>query len=161
MSFRLFSHSLEDGGTLPMKQVFDQFGFTGENISPHLAWEDAPADTQSFVLTMYDPDAPTGSGWWHWVVIDIPGTVHELAEGAGAKNGTLPGGAQEMRTDAGVFGYGGAAPPPGSLHRYVFTLFALNTDKLGVDAGASAAMVGYVAHMHTLEKASLTVTFGT
>src|SRR6202790_5551331 len=128
MSFRLSSNDLKDGQKMPEAQVFDGFGYTGGNRSPHLAWEGAPAGTKSFVVTCYDPDAPTGSGWWHWVVINIPGSEKELAAGAGS-GGNLPVGAVQTRTDIGARGYGGAAPPPGRTHHYVFTVHALKVEK--------------------------------
>src|SRR5215469_9122223 len=111
MSFRLTSKNLKDGGTMPEAQVFNGMGYQGGNLSPHLAWEDAPAGTKSFVVTLYDPDAPTGSGWWHWVLINIPASINELAEGSGSGKDKLPKGALQTRTDFGAPGYGGAAPP--------------------------------------------------
>lgn len=159
MSFKLSSNDLKDGGRLPEAQVFNGMGYTGGNRSPHLAWEGAPEGTQSFVVTLYDPDAPTGSGWWHWVVVNIPATVQELAAGAGS-GGNLPAGALQTRTDFGAAGYGGAAPPPGPAHHYIFTVHALKVPRLDLDAQASAAMVGFMAHMNGLAKATLTVTYG-
>ena len=160
MSFRLFSNVLTEGGVLPKEQVFNQLGFDGKNISPQLSWENVPQGTKSFVVTAYDPDAPTGSGWWHWVVVDIPGDAHELAHGAGSGLVSLPVESFQTRTDFGSAGYGGAAPPAGPPHRYIFTVYAVGTEKLGVDADASGAMVGFLTNMHLLGKASLTVTYG-
>jgi Raf kinase inhibitor-like YbhB/YbcL family protein len=160
MGFRLFSEDLVERGTLPKDQVFNQFGFDGNNVSPHLAWDGAPEGTKSFVITLYDPDAPTGSGWWHWVVINIPADVHELLRGAGSGGAALPARALQTRTDFGSAGYGGAAPPPGAPHRYIFSVLALGVEKLGLDADASGAMVGFMANMNILGKAHLTVTFG-
>lgn len=160
MSFQLTSKNLKDGGTLPEAQVYNGFGYSGGNVSPHLAWEGAPAGTKSFVLTMYDPDAPTGSGWWHWVIINLPASVKELSEGSGSGKGALPKGALQTRTDFGAPGYGGAAPPPGSKHRYVFTIHALKIEHLDLDENASAALVGFMTNMNSLGKATLTVTFG-
>jgi Raf kinase inhibitor-like YbhB/YbcL family protein len=136
-------------------------GAGGDNRSPALAWEGAPAGTKSFALTMYDPDAPTGSGWWHWVVYDLPASATGLPEGAGAAAGTgLPAGAKQGRTDFGSKEYGGAAPPPGhGPHRYIFTLYALNTDKLDVPADASAAYVGFMIHFAKLGEAKLTASY--
>ena len=133
-------------------------GYTGGNRSPHLAWEGAPEGTKSFVVTCYDPDAPTGSGWWHWVVINIPGTAKELPAGSGSGEG-LPAGALQTRTDFGAPGYGGAAPPAGGTHHYIFTINALKVDKLELDAQASAALVGFMVYMNSLGKATLTVTY--
>ena len=160
MAFRLFSKDLTEGGVLPGKNVFNGFGHSGENQSPQLEWADAPEGTQSFALTMYDPDAPTGSGFWHWVVVDLPATTTELPSGIGSGTATLPAGARQTRTDMGNQGYIGAAPPPGPQHRYIFTLYALKVDKLPVPDDASGAMVGMMTGMNALDKATLTVNFG-
>jgi Raf kinase inhibitor-like YbhB/YbcL family protein len=159
MAFRLSSNDLKEGGRLPEAQVFNGMGYSGGNRSPHLAWEDAPEGTKSFVVNCYDPDAPTGSGWWHWVVINIPASAKELPGGAGSGSG-LPSGAVQTRTDFGQPGYGGAAPPPGRTHHYVFTIHALKVDKLDLDPQSSAALVGYMTNMNSLGKATLTVTYG-
>jgi Raf kinase inhibitor-like YbhB/YbcL family protein len=159
MSFKLTSNDLKDGGRMPEAQVFNGMGYSGGNRSPHLAWADAPAGTKSFVVTCYDPDAPTGSGWWHWVVVNIPATANELPAGSGSGKG-LPAGALQTRTDFGAAGYGGAAPPPGREHHYIFTIHALKVDHLDVTEQSSAAMVGFLCNMNGLGKATLTVTFG-
>ncbi len=157
--FTVTSATIKNGGTLTNKHVFNGFGCTGENVSPALKWENAPAGTKSFAVTVYDPDAPTGSGWWHWTVVNIPATVTELKEGASPK--TLPKGAVEGRTDFGKPGFGGACPPQGDKpHKYIITVYALKTDKLDVNAEASGALVGYNIGFATLAKASITATFG-
>ena len=160
MAFRLFSKDLTEGGVLPAKNVFNGFGHSGENESPQLEWAGAPEGTQSFAITMYDPDAPTGSGFWHWVVVDLPATATELPSGAGSGIAPLPVGARQTRTDMGNQGYVGAAPPTGPKHRYIFTLYALKVDKLPVPDDASGAMVGMMTGINALEKATLTVMFG-
>jgi Raf kinase inhibitor-like YbhB/YbcL family protein len=154
-TFTLTSNNV--GGQATLKEVFNGFGCTGENLSPQLEWTNAPAGTKSFAITMYDKDAPTGSGWWHWVVFDLPATTSELPVGAGdAAKGLLPAGAVQGRTDFGSTGYGGPCPPPGhGPHQYVITVHALNTDKLGLDANASPAVVGYTLNSATLAKASI------
>ncbi len=157
--FTVKSDELKPNGTLPMKSVYNGMGCTGENVSPGLSWSGAPAGTKSFVVTVYDPDAPTGSGWWHWVVYDIPASATSLPAGAGGGTG-LPEGAKQGRTDFGAPGYGGACPPPGKPHHYVFTVHALKVDKLEVPADASPAMIGFMTHMNELGKATLTVTYG-
>src|ERR1700680_2338558 len=123
MSFRLSSNDLKDGQRMPEAPVFNGMGYSGGNRSPHLAWDGAPEGTQSFVVTCYDPDAPTGSGWWHWVVINIPASVKELHSGAGSGKG-LPSGAVQTRTDFGKPGYGGGAAPPRAVHHYTFIMSA-------------------------------------
>jgi Raf kinase inhibitor-like YbhB/YbcL family protein len=160
MTFRLYSNELQDGGVLANAQVANGFGHAGENRSPHLAWEGVPEGTRSLALTMYDPDAPTGSGFWHWVVVDIPAGVTELRAGAGNGLASLPSGARQTRTDMGAPGYVGAAPPPGAPHRYMFTLHALAVDTLPVPDDASGALVGFFAGMHKVGEARLTVTYG-
>ena len=135
--------------------------FLVQNRSPALAWSNAPAGTKSFAVTMYDPDAPTGSGWWHWVVFNIPANVTSLPTGAGdpAAN-LLPAGAVQSATDFGAYGYGGPCPPPGKPHRYIFSVFALKVDKLPLDTRASGAMVGFNLNANALAKASLTAKYG-
>jgi Raf kinase inhibitor-like YbhB/YbcL family protein len=127
-----------------------------------LKWSGAPKDTKSFAVTVYDPDAPTGSGWWHWVLFNLPSSVTELAENAGDASGSaLPVGAVQGRTDFGKGGFGGACPPVGDKpHRYIFTVYALKADKLDVPADATAALVGYMIHANQLAKASFTAKYG-
>lgn len=156
---RVYSQDFNDGDKMPEKHVFNGMGYQGENVSPHLAWEDAPQGTKSFVVTCYDPDAPTGSGWWHWVVANIPASTTSLPQGAGSGVVSLPAGAIQTRTDFGQAGYGGAAPPKGESHRYIFSVHALDVDKLEVDEGASGAMVGFNVHFHALASASITVMY--
>ena len=159
MSFQLNSSNFPDGGTLPLEQVLNGFGHHGGNVSPELHWHGAPEGTQSFALSMYDRDAPTGSGFWHWVVVDIPASATSLAVGAGSGAAELPTGARQTLTDMGVPGYAGAAPPPGPAHRYVFTLHALSVDKLPVPDGATGAMVGMMAGFNELGRATLNATY--
>lgn len=141
---------------MPNDQVFNSFGCTGKNIAPHLSWKNAPADTKSFAITVYDPDAPTGSGWWHWTVANIPVEITSIDKGA-----PLPVGSVEGRTDFGAPGYGGACPPVGDKpHRYYFRVYALKVAKLDLTAEASGAMFGYFINQNTLAKAELMVTFG-
>lgn len=160
-NFKLTTPSFDPKKPLPMKHVFNGFGCTGENISPALEWSNAPAGTKSFAITVYDPDAPTGSGWWHWTVVNIPSTVTKIEEGA-SNNKKLPSGAVEGRTDYGTPGWGGACPPKGDKpHRYIFTVHALKTDKLeGIDGGSSGALTGFNINANSLGKASFTVKYG-
>jgi hypothetical protein len=154
--FTLSSPTIKPGSTLTDAQVFKGFGCEGQNVSPALKWSGAPKDTKSFAVTVYDPDAPTGSGWWHWVVYNIPAGTTELAEGAGTADGKgLPAGTSQGRTDFGAPGFGGACPPKGDKpHRYIFTVHALKTDKIDVPADASAALVGFMINANRIGKAS-------
>ena len=150
MTFTLSSNDITDGGVLPDAQVQAK-----GNASPHLKWSGAPEGTKSYAVTCYDPDAPTGSGFWHWTVANIPAGVTELPAG-----GPVPAGAVEGRTDFGEPGYGGAAPPAGhGPHRYIFTVFAVDTGKLDVTPDNSGAVFGFNLHFHTLAKASITATY--
>jgi len=160
--FTLSSPTVKPGSTLTDAQVFNGFGCTGKNVSPALKWSGAPAGTKSFAVTLYDPDAPTGSGWWHWVVYNIPANATELPEGAGSADGKqLPAGAVQGRTDFGAPGFGGACPPQGDKpHRYIFTVYALKTDKLDIPADGTAALVGFMVHGNQLGKASFTANYG-
>lgn len=161
-AFRLWSPDLQGGQTLGPAQVYKGFGCQGGNQSPALTWEGAPAETRSFALTVYDPDAPTGSGWWHWQIYDLPPAINSLPAGAGDPNRALaPTGSVQGLSDYGEKGFGGACPPAGDKpHRYVFTLYALDEEHLNVPENPTAAMVGYALHLHTLARASFTATYG-
>lgn len=146
-------------GQLGIDQVYNGFGCSGKNISPDLSWNDAPKGTKSYALTVYDPDAPTGSGWWHWVVFNIPAKTTSLP--AGASLDSMPKGAVESMTDYGKNGFGGACPPKGhGMHRYVVTLYALDVEKLDLDASASPALAGFNINSHAIAKASLVAYYG-
>ncbi|MES1164573.1 MAG: YbhB/YbcL family Raf kinase inhibitor-like protein [Verrucomicrobiota bacterium] len=160
-SFTLTSPVFKNNGAIAPKYSFNQMGCTGENLSPPIEWKNAPAGTKSFALTVHDPDAPTGSGWWHWVVYNIPADATSLPEGAGAADGhAMPKGTVQGNTDFGKPGWGGPCPPPGSgKHHYNFTLYALKVDKIDVPPGASPAMVGFNLNANKLGQAKLTGTF--
>jgi Raf kinase inhibitor-like YbhB/YbcL family protein len=160
--FSLSSTEVAADKQIPLAQVFGGMGCTGNNVSPSLSWHAAPAGARSFALTMYDPDAPTGSGWWHWVVYNIPATATGLAAGAGdAAKKLLPAGAAQGNTDFGMPGYGGPCPPQGDKpHHYIFTVYALNVDKLDIPANATAAFVGFNIHAHQVGKATFTALYG-
>jgi Raf kinase inhibitor-like YbhB/YbcL family protein len=160
--FTLVSPSISDGGTLSNAQVYNGFGCSGDNVSPALQWRGAPEGTKSYALTVYDPDAPSGSGWWHWQVINIPAAVSSLPANAGSTDGALlPQGARQGPSDFGVKAFGGACPPKGdAAHRYVFSLYALGTETLTLPANASAALIGFMIHANTLDTASFTATYG-
>lgn len=159
--FTLTSPQVRDGGTLSDAQVFNSFGCSGKNVSPMLEWKNPPAGTKSFAVTVYDPDAPTGSGWWHWVVFNIPASEHGLALNASGDPAKFPAGAVQSLTDFGAPGYGGACPPPGDKpHRYIFTVYALNVEKLDLAPGTMPAMVGFAVRGNLLGKAEMTATYG-
>ena len=154
-TFTLSSKDLGGEGT--KKLEFNGFGCSGDNKSPQLFWENAPEGTKSFAITMYDPDAPTGSGFWHWVVFDIPANVHELVAEAGNVSLNLaPKGAIQSVSDYGIKGFGGPCPPEGhGFHQYIITVHALKTDKLGLDENINPAVVGFNLWNQTIAKASI------
>lgn len=154
-TFTLTSKNL--GGEATLKEEFNGFGCIGKNESPQLSWKNAPEGTRSFAITMYDPDAPTGSGWWHWVVFDIPTSTTELVANAGdIKLDLTPDGTIQSITNYGSQGYGGPCPPQGhGLHQYIITVYALKTDTLGLNKNTNPAIVGYYLWNNTLAKASL------
>ncbi|SDN03035.1 hypothetical protein SAMN05216328_11735 [Ensifer sp. YR511] len=163
-SFTLSSPDLE-GGKFKDQQLLSEpygFGCSGGNVSPRLTWSGAPEGAKSFVLTMYDKDAPTGLGWVHWVVANIPADVNELHSGITAEGNRLPAGAFQTRTDFGSAGYGGACPPQGSSHDYVITLTALKIEKLpdAITQEATPALVGFFTRANALGEATLTVNQG-
>lgn len=160
-AFTLESPQLRDG--FAEEQLYNSMGCRGGNVSPELRWSEPPEGTQSLALTLYDPDAPTGSGWWHWVVFNIPPDVRSLPKGAGSLAGTgLPQGAVQSRTDFGMVGYGGPCPPVGDApHRYQFTVHALNVPALkALDAEAMPAQVGFALRAASLGRARLEVRHG-
>ena len=161
LRFHLDSPDVKDGATVPSAHVFNGMGCTGGNESPALAWHNPPSGTRSFAVTCYDPDAPTGSGWWHWQMFDIPASATGLPRGAGGAAGTRPGNAKQSRNDYGEAAYGGPCPPPGdNPHRYAFTVFALKVDHLDVPANASCALVGFMLNANAIGTASLTALYG-
>ncbi|MEL4505604.1 YbhB/YbcL family Raf kinase inhibitor-like protein [Luteococcus sp. H138] len=146
------STSITEGADIAL--TYAEQGAGGQNVSPELSWSGAPEGTQSFAITIYDPDAPTGSGWWHWVAVDLPGDVTSVPEG-----GPLPDGVREWVTDYGYEGYGGPCPPPGPAHRYIHTVHALPFDKLPVPDEATSAQVRFTILANELASASITGMF--
>lgn len=162
-AFTLASSDIAEGQALSHDHVHHSVGTPGGgNLSPHLRWSGFPTETQGFAVTCFDPDAPTGSGWWHWVLFNLPASVTELPRGAGSGSmAGLPAGAVHARNDYGTRDFGGAAPPAGDPpHRYVFAVHALHTAPLGPDADASPAVVGFHLTFHTIARATLTPIFG-
>lgn len=149
----LSSTEIAEGATLNVNQVFQGFGCEGGNSSPNLSWANAPEGTKSFAITVYDPDAPTGSGWWHWFAFNIPADVNELGNGA-----SLPEGAIELTNDYGAKGFGGACPPPGEVHRYQFTVYALPT-LLEIDGSVSNALAGFMVRANATAMATITAVY--
>jgi Raf kinase inhibitor-like YbhB/YbcL family protein len=158
-AFTLASADITDGQPLATRHVHTSAG--GDNHSPALTWQGAPEGTRGFAITCYDPDAPTGSGFWHWLLLGLPATCTELAYDAGDGDGDrLPHGALHLRNDFGTHAYAGAAPPPGDpAHRYLFAVHALDTDHLGLDPHASTGYAGFTITAHTLARAVLRPTY--
>ena len=154
----LTSPEIKPGGKIADEQVFNGWDCKGGNVSPELVWTGAPKGTKSFVVTVFDSDAPTGSGFWHWWVVNIPADATGLPKGAGGGKG-LPEGAVQGRNDFSETKYDGPCPPPGKPHHYVFTLYALDVDKFPADASQSPAVFGFNANAHALAKATLTGTY--
>ena len=160
--FKVTTPDFKNGGTIPAAQVFNGFGCKGGDHSPALSWSGEPKGTKSFAITMFDPDAPTGSGFWHWTVFNIPPNVHSLPADAGAAGSKLlPEGAGQGRTDFGFSHYGGPCPPAGDKpHHYWITVFAVKVPKLDVNADTSGAVVGFNLHFNTLAKAQVMGRYG-
>jgi Raf kinase inhibitor-like YbhB/YbcL family protein len=159
MALTVTSTFFTEGGRIPETVVFNGFGYSGGNQSPDLRWSGAPAETKSFAITCYDPDAPTTVGFWHWLLFDLPPSTTSLPAGAGTP-GKNPAGSTMGYTDFGLSAFGGPAPPPGPAHRYHFNVYALDIEKLGLEAGATGALVMFVIGQHTLEKGTLTGIYG-
>lgn len=153
-SLQVTSTDIRDGEQLPQPQVSGLFGAGGQDVSPQLSWSGAPEGTRGYVVTCFDPEAPTASGFWHWAVVDIPASVTELPTGAGDETGSgLPAGAFQLRNDGGMTRFVGAAPPPGhGRHRYFFVVHAIDTDSLGLDPQATPAFLGFNLFGHTLAR---------
>lgn len=161
-SFKVSSPDVGPSKATANEYIFNGFGCTGGNLSPALRWSGAPKGTQGFAVSVYDPDAPTGSGWWHWYVINLPASTTALERGAGKADGSgLPAGAQQINTDFGAPGYGGPCPPAGDKpHRYIVTVYALKVPKLDVPPNATAALAGFFVNANAIGKATLTFKYG-
>lgn len=154
---KLISSDFQHQEMLSKKHEFNGFGGSGDNISPQLSWNDTPEGTQSFAVTVYDPDALTGSGFWHWVAFDIPAELTSLGENSGSATEVISTFFTQSNNDFGLAGYGGVCPPEGdSAHSYIFTVHALGVDKLGIDNKTSNAVARFLIHANSLASASLT-----
>ncbi|MEO0327275.1 MAG: YbhB/YbcL family Raf kinase inhibitor-like protein [Pseudomonadota bacterium] len=149
--FTLSSPDIEEGGKLSAKHVFQGFGCEGGNTPPRLSWKNTPEGTKAFAVTVYDPDAPTGSGWWHWFAFNIPADATGL-------DGAAPEGTVELANDYGATGFGGACPPPGEVHRYQFTVHALST-ALEIDANVSNALAGFMVNANSIASDTITAVY--
>jgi Raf kinase inhibitor-like YbhB/YbcL family protein len=159
--FALVSPDIGQGKTIAMDQVFNGFGCTGKNLSPALFWSGAPAGTKSFAIMVHDPDAPTGSGFWHWIIYNIPADATSIpAEAGDVKKKGMPAGIVQGRNDFGTYGYGGPCPPPGKPHHYHFRIFALKVPKLDVPADATPALIGANVNANKLAEADLVGLYG-
>ncbi|WP_291619113.1 YbhB/YbcL family Raf kinase inhibitor-like protein [Colwellia sp.] len=156
-SFRLSSQDIAEGKFMSKAQEFTGFGCTGGDLSPQLQWSGVPKGTKSFAITGYDPDAPTGSGWWHWQLVNIPNTVTEVAAGAGStKKDLAPAGSMQIQNDYGSRGFGGACPPAGhGVHHYRFTIHALSVERLELPLDASGALAGYMINANTIATSTI------
>lgn len=158
--FRLRTNAFPENGLMPKAQEYrhEGFGVDGDNVSPALSWEGVPAEAKSLAVTVYDPDAPTGSGFWHWVAVNLPVGTTSLPTGAGAPGGAqLPAGTVQVRNDYGDEGFGGAAPPRGDKpHRYIFRVHALKVDSLPITPDTTNAIARFMIHLNEIASASYT-----
>ena len=155
--FSIASSDIKAKSRIADKHVFNGFGCVGENISPQIKWNNAPKNTKSFAVTVYDPSAPTLSGWWHWALVNIPASYAEIPANFGKDNKfkITDDGVLQIRNDFGAYKFGGPCPPKGDKpHRYVFTVYALKVDKLDLQDSATSALASYMINQNTLAKVS-------
>ncbi len=156
--FKLQSTDIAEGQQLTSSHVFQGFGCEGGNVSPQLSWSNAPSETKSFAITVYDPDAPTGSGWWHWTLVNLPASVTSLPKGVKLDDDAFKG-AMNITNDYGVKGFGGACPPVGEVHRYQFTVHALGIEKIELPENPSSALAGFMIHANSLASDTITAVY--
>ena len=159
--FTLQSSDIRDNSKISNEHVYDGFGCSGNNISPQLSWTNAPKDPKSFAVTVYDPDAPTGSGWWHYVAVNIPATYAELpANFASIDDFKTTTEINQVRNDFGINKFGGPCPPEGSKnHHYIFTVYALKVEKLPLNESSTAALAGFMINQNAIAKASFKAVY--
>ncbi|MDR7300684.1 YbhB/YbcL family Raf kinase inhibitor-like protein [Haloactinomyces albus] len=160
-TFTVTSSDVTDGKPMSQAHAYDGMGAGGENVSPQLSWAGFPETAKSFVVTCFDPDAPIPGGFWHWALVDIPANVTELPRDAGNRSGSgVPAGAFHVANDMGERAFGGAAPPSGDRpHRYYFVVQGVDSENLGVDSSASAAVVNFMLAFHTVGRAIIAPTY--
>lgn len=155
VDLRFSSSDITPKSTIANDFVFRGFGCEGKNLSPQISWQGIPVKTKSLALTVFDVDAPTGSGWWHWVIFNIPASYTELKQGFSSNSFNLIDGINQVRNDYSEYGYGGPCPPKGDKkHRYIFTLYALDVEKIDVKQDASPALVNFMIKQHIVRKSS-------
>lgn len=161
-SFKISSGDILPNSVISKRHVFNGFGCDGENISPQISWQNPPAGTKSFAITVYDPDAPTGSGWWHWLVVNIPANYKKLPDNFGKENKFfIDGKMLQIRNDFGIYNFGGPCPPKGDkAHNYIFTIYALKVEKLDLTENSTAALAGFMINQNSLAKADFAAQYG-
>lgn len=157
--FYLYSPEISEGEEIGEEQVFNKYGCKGQNISPKLVWKNAPADTKSFAITIFDPDANTTSGWWHWVIYNIPANVNKIESGASTDKKVLPMGSVEGTNDFGTLGFGGVCTPKGQKHNYVVTVYALDVEQLKLPQNPTSAMINLSLNKHIIATAKITAFY--
>lgn len=155
-AFKISSSDIKANSKIANKYVFSGFGCTGKNISPEVSWQNAPSGTKSFALTVYDPDAPTGSGWWHYLAVNIPANYNKLSSNFAAQNSFVTtDNILQIRNDFGIYKFGGPCPPKGDKpHRYIWTVHALSVEKLEISQDATAALAGFMINANSIAKTS-------
>lgn len=159
--FSVKSSDILPNSKISENHVFNGFGCNGKNIFPQISWDNSPKEAKSFAVTVYDPDAPTGSGWWHYLAVNIPTNYQSLPSGFGAENKfETENGIKQIRNDYGMFKFGGPCPPKAHKpHRYVFTVFALDVENIEVTGASTAALAGFLLNYHSIAKASFTAQY--